>query len=299
MRKILFICLLILCLLTATKVKAQDFPYPSMPQTLATTEARGAYLIEHYWDNFSFSDTALIHQPELTEQGFANFVDLLPRFGDSIAVRGVSEFSRKAFAPITPRPMREYMAKLTEHYLYNPNSPLHSDALFVMFLQEMSHSDGFDLPTREHYAYIQTNVAKNMPGTVATDFVYIDRNGHQSSLHTTQGEYILIYFNDPDCDNCHEVTAQLRTDSLFVNNPRLTFLAVYADSDTELWKTNPQPFPASWIDAYSPEGEITTKQLYFINATPTIYLLDSEKRVLLKDPSIELLKQCLNELLAQ
>ena len=46
-------------------------------------------------------------------------------------------------------------------------------------------------------------------------------------------------------------------------------------------------YPANWIDAYSPDGEITQKLLYYIPATPSFYLLDANKKVILKDAPLD------------
>jgi len=273
------------------------FPYPAIPAALQTVEERGAYLMEHYWDGFSMTDTTLIHRPEVTEQGFANFIDLLPRVDSIAAERGVRMFTRHVYgADSVPQNMRSHFIKLTEHYLYDPNSPMRSDDIYAMFLRQMlEQQTAFDGAERERMAYRLKNIMKNQPSTQATDFAYIDREGRRRTLYTTEAELLMLYFNDPDCENCHETTATLSRDSLFADNPRLTVLAVYPDADTELWRQKPQPFPKGWTDAYSPNGEITARQLYFIRATPTIYLLDSRKRVLLKDPSPQFLTAWLRE----
>lgn len=293
-----FLTLCLCCLVLVTTTRAQSvseptFPYPTIPEQLQTPEERGAYLARHYWDNFNFRDTTLIHQPELTEQGFANFLDLLPRLDSLAAVEGADVFCKQAFSTAVPRNVRSYFAELTEHYLYDANSPMLSEELYRIFLHRFAMADGLaDL--RERYQFQLECVEKNRPGTVATDFEYIDRAGHRSSLHeTATSDLLLVYFNDPDCERCHAVTEALAADSLFSSNPRLKVLAVYPDADTELWRREPQHFPVSWIDAYSPEGDITTRLLYVIRATPTLYLLDRDHRVLLKDPPLELLQYVL------
>lgn len=287
----------------------KTFPYPSIPTILQTPEARGAYLLEHYWDHFNFQDTTLIHQPDITEQGFANFLDLLPRIDSTATTKGIEVFVTKVFGDShagtgtpasndrqVPSNVRAYFSNEIEHYLYNPNSPMRSDALYLLFLREMQKAPAFDAATKERFAFQSKNVSKNLPGTKATDFVYTDRKGHKRTLYTTPGEYTVLYFNDPDCENCHATTAQFVKNPLLTNNSHLTFLAIYPDVDTEEWKRHPQPFPATWIDAYSLNGEISSKLLYFIRATPTLYLLDKDKRVILKDPTPEQLLSYIEKL---
>lgn len=284
------------CLFGVNEGKAQSFPYPTIPEELRTPVERGTYLLAHYWDNFDFADTTLIHQPEISEQGFANFVDLLPRIGtdSTAAVNGVKAFAEKAFAKQTPDVTRTYFAKLTEHYLYDPNSPLRSDDLYLLFLPQLCAAE-WDEATLTRYRYVMVNLRKNQPGTVATDFSYVDRKGQKGTLHETEGEMLLLYFYDPDCEDCHRTTELMRKDSLFCENPRLKVLAIYPYENVTEWRSKVQPFPSEWIDAYSPKGEIDSAGLYFLRATPTIYLLDREKHVILKDASIELIRHFLQE----
>lgn len=54
-----------------------EFPFPEIPATLTEPEARKSYLLTHYWDKFSFADTPLVDNRDVTEQGFVNFIALL------------------------------------------------------------------------------------------------------------------------------------------------------------------------------------------------------------------------------
>lgn len=292
------VAVLLLNLSVVAVAQEEQFPYPTVPQELRTVESRAAFITEHYWDNFDFNDTTLIHKPEITEQGFANFIDLLTRVDSTMAVNGVAVFSASAFKKSTPANVREYFANLTEHYLYDPNSPMRSDELYLLFLDRLSVAPAFTTAERERFNFRRTNINKNQVGTIATDFEYVDRKGHKHTLHTTEGEYTLLYFYDPDCENCHETTAIFSKNDLLAANPRLTVLAIYPDADTDLWRKEPQSFPSTWVDAYSPNGTVAAS-LYSIRATPTILLLDKNKRVILKDPSPSVLLQFLTEAMSR
>lgn len=279
---------------TASAQQAASFPYPQLPASLTVPQQRAAYLLEHYWELYDFGDTALIQRPDMAEQGFSNFIDLLPRVDSLVADRGVEQFVRRAYAPAVPPMVRDYFAALTEHYLFDADSPMRSDELYSLFLQHMTAATVFDAATCERYEYLLANVRKNKPGTVAADFAYTDRAGRDATLGTTDiPELLMLYFYDPDCDHCQEITAELAADSVFAANQRLKVLAIYPYDDTALWRTHPQSFPPSWCDVYSPGGAVDADELYYIRATPTIYLLDSERRVLLKDPDVSLLRRFL------
>ena len=65
------------------------------------------------------------------------------------------------------------------------------------------------------------------------------------------------------------------------------YFNIYPDSDLEEWLAHLNGMPAGWVHGYDKGMEITQKRLYDIKAIPTIYLLDRDKNVILKDTSIE------------
>lgn len=270
------------------------FPYPSIPGSLRSVPERTAYLSEHYWDRYDFSDTALIHRSEVTEQGLVNFLDLLGRMDSLTAAPAVSKFVSDVTR--APSASREYFSGQLEHYLFNPESPMRNGELYLSFLQCRLQYPHLSETDRKQLEFRLKNLQKNRIGHQATDFVFIDRKGRKGTLYGTKGDYILLYFNDPDCENCHIATRKLKNLAL-LTDPRIKVLAVYPDADTAEWTTHTRQIPVQWIDARSFRGEIISKSLYFIQAMPTLYLLDKNKRVILKDCSPEELGADLHQIL--
>ena len=67
----------------------------------------------------------------------------------------------------------------------------------------------------------------------------------------------------------------------------IAILTVYPDADIDEWRSHLPQMPAIWIHSYDKETTITKQKLYDIKAIPTLYLLDKDKKVILKDTSIE------------
>lgn len=67
----------------------------------------------------------------------------------------------------------------------------------------------------------------------------------------------------------------------------LKVLLIYADKDFDAWRKDVRTYPTNWIDAYSPNGEIMQKLIYYVPATPSFYLLDTNKKVILKDAPLD------------
>ena len=58
---------------------------------------------------------------------------------------------------------------------------------------------------------------------------------------------------------------------------------VYIDEDIAAWLSYEHNYPRSWFSGYDAAGIIRADLLYNVRAIPSLYLLDAEKRIVLKD----------------
>ena len=63
----------------ATMVETPIFTHPEAPAMIIYPNLRLEYVIRHYWDYFDFADTAYLPTPDITEQAWVNYLDLLYR----------------------------------------------------------------------------------------------------------------------------------------------------------------------------------------------------------------------------
>lgn len=249
----------------------QSFPYPAIPDTLRSVEQRAGYLSEHYWDNYNFADTLLLKSKEVTEQGFVNFIDILNQFNldnaskgvahkdiarkdiarKSITQKGIACFTRKAFSNAAAK---ERFENLIEHYFEDQQSPVRNDRVYLMFLKEMKNSPCFDETEKERIAFKIKTTNKNLPGDIAINFKFKDENGKEHQLSDYKDQKVILYFYDPDCENCHEVSAWLKQQTIPAD---IKVLKMIADNHISY--------------------------MYSLKNMPTIFLLDKENKVILKD----------------
>ena len=123
---------------------------------------------------------------------------------------------------------------------------------------------------------------------LAADFEYIDRQGRRHRLYDIESPLTLIVFSDPECEHCHEIMPRIISNATLQSDPRLTVLNIYPDDNRKAWEQDVKTLPANWREGRSPEGEVMKKQIYALPALPALYLLDSQKRVLVKDGTLEL-----------
>ena len=254
----------------------QSFPYPAIPDTLRSVEQRAGYLSEHYWDNYNFADTLLLKSKEVTEQGFVNFIDILNRFNldntskgvahkdiarkdiarkditrKDITQKGIACFTRKAFSNAAAK---ERFENLIEHYFEDQLSPVRNDRVYLIFLEEMKNSPCFDETEKERIAFKIKTTNKNLPGDIAINFKFKDENRKEHQLSDYKDQKVILYFYDPDCENCHEVSAWLKQQTIPAD---IKVLKMVADNHISY--------------------------IYSLKNMPTIFLLDKENKVILKD----------------
>lgn len=244
----------------------QSFPYPAIPDTLRSVEQRAGYLSEHYWDNYNFADTLLLKSKEVTEQGFVNFIDILNRFNldnaskgvahkdiaqKDITQKGIACFTRKAFSNAAAK---ERFENLIEHYFEDQLSPVRNDKVYLIFLEEMKNSPCFDETEKERIAFKIKTTNKNLPGDIAINFKFKDESGKEHQLSDYKDQKVILYFYDPDCENCHEVSAWLKQQTIPAD---IKVLKMIADNHISY--------------------------IYSLKNMPTIFLLDKENKVILKD----------------
>ena len=275
----------------ATVVQPQaQFPFPEIPTTLTEPEARKAWLLTHYWDKFSFADTTLVNNRDVTEQGFVNFIALLL---DGTTSEELARESLKNWCKgfVGKDHARKVLTQTADDYLFNPNSPFYNEALYGLYLETMLGVLPQTDAMRSAYRFKLELVRRNNVGDKATDFTYYQPDGMRRTLATTsvKSNRLLLMFYDPECESCHEVLLQMAADTALaeaVRTGKLSVLAVYTEGNEEAWRKALPDLPEGWMVGTDREA-VKTGALYDLKAMPSLYLLDSSKTVLLKDVAYE------------
>lgn len=151
---------------------------------------------------------------------------------------------------------------LSEKYLYNPNSMMRNDELFIPALEYMIDSPAISEDLKMRPEALLAIAQLNRVGQVANDF-HIEEG---KMMHQVQAPYTLLYFNDPDCEDCKRTSSVIERSEVLTSLQQQGELVIVSLLTTE---------------------NMEVDSLYDLKAIPTLYLLDESKRVLLKDPTIE------------
>lgn len=278
--------------------KERIFPAPDIPIVLNTEEERLNYLTLHFWSNYDFADTTLVYNRDITEQGLVNYLSLLKREGSELKdiQNSLEKFCRLMECHDDAR--KVFMDWMDE-YLYDPNSPMYDEKLYSYYLKSMLGSAVLDDASKESLQFKLSLISRNNKGDKATSFDYTLPDGKKQTLDQTpvNNNRLLLVFYDPECPHCNEIMQQMLTDKELVSavvSKRLTVLAIYTEGNQKAWKDNIRTMPKNWIIGTDHE-QIKENALYDLKAMPSLYLLDRNKRVLLKDASYVVIRNYLRE----
>lgn len=130
----------------------------------------------------------------------------------------------------------------------------------------------------------------NAPGSEAADFRFGTPEKSENTLLThLPGKPLVMILYDPDCDHCREVIAELAD-----LGQQIDVLAVCIDSTFKRWEVTRSALPGDWVKGFDRSG-ITENDIYVVRTLPSIYLLDSSRHVVLKNPSVERLLTTLKD----
>lgn len=280
---------------TISSGKVKKFTMVDIPIALTTPEARADFLVRHYWDNFDFSDTAYINKPDITEQAFADYINIFSHTEREAVSYSIDKVLDSASQNTE---MFNYILGLYKKYLYDPNSPLRNEEYYIPVLNYIVNSDNVNAAEKTRSQYILDMVMKNRVGEKATNITYTLASGKTGTLYNIRGNYTILMFHNPDCHTCGETIAHMKASPVInglLNEKQLSVLAFYPDEDLEIWKKHLSDLPSEWVNGYDKNQFVEKNKLYDLKAIPTLYLLDKDKKILLKDATIQVIERYLWE----
>lgn len=259
----------------------KEFRLPDVPPSLQGEAAR-EYLRTHIWQDFDFDDTLQLASldKDLMMRAFMLYADAV---GKEDAPQDLVRLMRRASSS---KPMFDYFLSLAEHLLHNPNSPMRDDEKYIPILEVALQSQWLDEYEKMPYEHDLHMAKQNRVGQKANDFGYTMADGNSGRMYELKSDYTIIFISNPDCPMCRTVKEQIACSSLLsalISDGRLKVLVIYPDEDLTLWREHLGDYPKEWINAYDKGCVLSREELYDLKAIPALYLLDKEKRVLVKD----------------
>ena len=183
---------------------------------------------------------------------------------------------------------------LEETFLLDPNSPYRNEELYIPVVEHLLASPLASEKQRLYAAWIEPRLKLNRPGQTAADFEFITPKGRRESLFATidarAPQRTILFFSNPGCPNCKEITEALSR-NLFVqamlDAKELLVVNIYPDEDVQAWLDYLPNYPEEWVCGHDADQVLNSGTRYWLRAIPSLYLLDEQKRIVLKDTTLE------------
>lgn len=248
---------------------------------------------KHYWDGISFMDDRIIRTPFFLKKLERYYREVISPDPDTI----IKDVDYKLLLARSAPEMYKFLLNwLTDEFI-NPKY-MGQDAVFV-HLFEKYHSKGASFWLNEKQMEAISRRAymlmANLIGEKAADLNMLNTENKPTSLYSIDADYTVIAFWDPNCGHCKEEIPRL--DSLYRASWKTHNVKIFAvltpdnkqDVKPEWLKFIKEKNLGEWTHAYktkeSEDADYAAqkpgfRQLYDITLTPTIYLLDKEKRII-------------------
>ena len=266
--------------------QGQGFHYPVPPDAISDRQGRINYMAEHFWNKQTIADTALFQSPKL----LLDYLYLLKQSDDTD--RHVQSFVSMSCRQESTFGLILYWL---DNILYDSSSPQYDEEFYTKLLDTViaSAADSvMKLIPKQRMEIIN----KNRVNQYANNFSFVDKAGKENNMYSINASLLLLIFNNPDCSLCHQTEESIaKNEELqdLIGKGTLMVLAITPDADYIDWLSH--VYPSNWMVGYDKEKAVYSQRLYDIQRLPCIYLLDKDKRVLLKEADYDRLCKYLSK----
>jgi thiol-disulfide isomerase/thioredoxin len=291
----------------------QDVTLPESmqhPKNRQDSVAQYRYGKDHYWDGVDFMDGRLVRTPIFENKLKTYLNNWVVPDADSI----IYEFNwMVALGRNDPEMFKYLIGYFVDNYMYP--KIMGQDKVFLHVYQRYLSGDKpvvdwlneKQMKTITDRAYM---VMANQLGTQAWDMLLVDTAGKMKALYDVKGDLTVVAFWDVHCGKCREEIP--RIDTLYRTKWQKENVKIYAvmvnEESLKDWPDFIKEHAQGWTHVHQTAdmrkeeekaGKPNFRQLYDMRSTPTLYLLDKDKRIVAKNIGVTDLDNLIQEKLKQ
>lgn len=287
---------------TALLVRANlETELPAFEGTKEERDRKRFYFYrKHYFDHIDFQHPAVVRTPFLFPRIDEFVNNLTVQHPDSIA---------KAIDTVLSKfdPSSEGFKYYLIHFLnnYATSKIVGMDAVYVHIVENYYRKGLAPWTGEEQLTKIIKNAMTLKPiliGKKAPDLLMQRRDGSELRLYDVDSEYTVMFFWDPECSHCKKSIPQVIEFYDQFKDRGVSIFAVCTSLRDEVngcWEAIDERNMTPFINVVDPWLKSRFKQIYDIRSTPQIYILDREKKIIMKRIGAEQLSEVMERLMEQ
>jgi thiol-disulfide isomerase/thioredoxin len=256
------------------------------PGTPENQMAQYEYVRYHFFDGVDFSDDGLLRTPLIETKLDQYFRQIAPPMPDTL-IRDAERIIELA------RPVKD-MYQFVVQYLFNLYSDpqiMGTDAVYVFIARKYylsGQTPWIDSANLNGIRYRVGEIEPLLLGKQAPKLEgLLDRNDKPLDIGQIRSKYLILYFWSPECGFCKEATPKFVKLYPELKKMDVEVLAINTRLDKGEWMKFIDEHQLDWMNVYCPQTVKEIMEKYQAFSTPTIYILDSQRRIIGKNISWE------------
>ena len=257
---------------------------PAAPPDSLQGNDRYFWFMHHYFDNMPLDDDFLVRTPKsVFYQRVADYIDKHMQGLPPAAIIPLLDSLMDRAEP-SPEVFKWLVHTTTEKFLQS-NVMVYDEVYVHMVQRYYATGKAFWMSPSgiDHEVERATKWERLLVGREAPELILFDTLHRPASLHHMPGRYTLLLFWSPTCGHCREIIPAIyKVFDRVADSLNLTAFAILSEPDEATvvkWKkfladhhmTNPR-----WINLNGAEANVDWREVYDIQTTPQIYLVENE-----------------------
>ncbi|HEV7379270.1 MAG TPA: thioredoxin-like domain-containing protein, partial [Dyadobacter sp.] len=250
------------------------------------------YYKAHYWDDYDFADPRILNTPFLEPRLDRYLKNLVVQVPDSL-IKDVDKLV--AMTPANSDVRSFIVFHITNQY-ENPKT-VGTEALWIHMAEkyylsgQMGTSEDVKKRIAEKVATLKPLlVNKTFPAMTLTD-----EAGKKVSPATMPADYTVLFFYAPTCGHCKEASPKVKSFYEKNKDKGVKVMAISIEHDVKEWKSFINTYHLDGlVNAYDPLKQIDFNRKFDVVTTPTVYILDKNKKIIARKMPVEQLEDFMN-----
>jgi peroxiredoxin len=252
------------------------------------------YFKHHYWDNIDFSFEGLLYSPVLFSKSDYYIEKLTIQTPDSVFA-AVDFIIQKAKS--NKKTFKYFVIEMLNKYA--KSKIVCFDAVYVKIANKYYKSGIADWVDEEQLKKVirdADNLSKILCGQNAPKIVSKTENYNTPSLYKVNSKYTVVVFWRTSASSTKKMMKALKPFYTKYKNKGVVIYSVETGSIKE-WKKYTQNEVLPWINLHKTNVNATSTSDYNVRSVPKIFILDENKKILVKRISASQLSKILDQLL--
>ncbi len=276
---------------------------PELPEFEGTEEEINIktweYYRKHFFDRYSINDRRLLRSPILLPRLESYLTKFTVQHPDSIIVA-----ADMLLGQITDPEIFKYaLSSMLNRYA--KSDIVGMDAVFVHLVDKYYAKGRAPWMKEENLVKLVKSADRLRPillGKTAPDIRVFRRDKSPVQLSEIEADYTILFFWSPKCSHCQKSIPGLKSFYNKFKSKGIEILAVCTktgDAEKSCWDFVDQQGMDIWINTSDPKLSSRFPLLYDVRSTPQVFILDKDKKILMKRIATSRLEEIMTILMAR